>query len=283
MDRIILKTQTLVVGSGLAAYAAAEAALAAKSQTSVLDTAKIDEFPAGAEAVDAVALDKIILYPEGRVAGIMGHQIPDGRKVIVNCDAVILTEEAAKEYESLCTWFGAVKEADGLKKKENGLMLNAEGKDIGGMFIITDPAITGKDGGAYAVFVDETIYARFRKSPMINVEAKIPGEYYLTIVGIPGVPKHHIVIEEKDGILSGMHATENDNQPMQNLRMEDGYLCWDLWSGTTSSELFTFHVKSYSGTWLGGTWRIDTENAQRTPVMMESAVKRNPFGPPPEK
>lgn len=283
MNRIIMKTQSLVVGAGSVAATAAQASMNAGAETIMLHGGKLTDVPQGAEVVEGVKLDKIILYPEGRVAGVMGHQTGDGRKVIVNCDAVILTGEAVKEYKPLCLAFGAVEADGGLKTRENGLMVNGEGKDIGGMFVVTDPQLSGGDGGKYAVFVDETIYARFRKMPMVHKEPTIPGEYYLTILGIDGVPKHHIVIEEKDGVLTGMHATENDNQPMQDLRIENGYLCWNLWSGTTSSELFTFQVKCYSNTWLGGTWRIDTENAHRTPVMMEPTVKSGPFGAPPEK
>ena len=283
MDRIIKKTQTLVVGSGAGAIAAAEAASGTGSQVAMLDQAAV-QAPQGVEAVSGVLLDKIILYPEGRVAGVMGHQVSDGIKVIVNTDTVLLTPEAAAQYRELCVRFGAVPEQNGLKAKENGLLQSPEGKDIGGVFVITDPTVSGRDGGAYAVWVDENIYARFRRNPMVETEPTIEGEYYLTILGMPGVPRHHVVIENRDGVLTGVHETENDSQPMQELRMEDGYLCWNLWAGTTSSELFTYHVKCYGGTWLGGTWRIDTENAHHTPVMMENAHPRNPFGgPPPEK
>ena len=107
MDRIIYKTQVLVVGQGGAAVQAAQEALKQKARTMVLDIGALPQIPAGGEGIDHVALDKIILYPEGRVAGVMGHQTGDGRKVIVNCDAVLLTPEAAKAYEGLCLRLGA--------------------------------------------------------------------------------------------------------------------------------------------------------------------------------
>jgi len=282
IDRIIKKTQALVVGSGESALAAASAAVKTGAQVALLDKAPV-QAPPGVEPVGEVVLDKIILYPEGRVAGVMGHQVGGGMKVIVNTDAVLLTPQAAGAYETLCLQFGAVAENGGLKKRENGLLVNGQGKDIGGMYVASDPAASGHAGGEYALWVDENIYARFRKHPMVETEPTVEGEYYLTILGMPGVPKHHVTIENHDGVLSGVHETENDSQPMQDLHMEDGYLCWNLWAGTTSSELFTYHVKCYGGTWLGGTWRIDTENAHHTPVMMENAHPRNPFGPPPEK
>ncbi len=280
MDRIIKKTQALVVGCSAAAREAAATACSAGAQTMMLDAAGITEPIHAVEAVSNVTLDKIILYPEGRVAGVMGHQNADGRKVIVNCDAVVLTPDALAAYQGLCLAFGAVEEAGGLKMKSNGLLLNAEGKEIGGVFVMTSPTETGSAAGAYAVFVDETIYARFRAHPMVHQEPVIEGEYYLTILGMPGVPKHHIVIHNDNGVYSGTHETENDCQTMQNVRMENGYICWDLWSGTTSSELFTFQLKAYGNMFLGGTWRIDMENAHRTPVMMESTKPMNPFGPP---
>ena len=80
MDRIIKKTQTLVVGSGAGAIAAAEAASGTGSQVAMLDQAAV-QAPQGVEAVSGVLLDKIILYPEGRVAGVMGHQVSDGMKI----------------------------------------------------------------------------------------------------------------------------------------------------------------------------------------------------------
>ena len=283
MDRIIHKTQTLVVGNGPDAAAAAAAAFKAGAQTAILDSSAVQTAPEGVLVVDCVELDKIILYPEGRVAGVMGHQLSDGTKVIVNTDAVLLTAAAAEAYRNLCEQFGASAEDGNLRLTGHGQMISTSGKEIGGVFIIGNPAETGRTGGAYSVMIDETIYARFRKNPMVEKDPVIPGEYLLTIIGIPGIPKHKVVITEQDGILSGTHTTENDSQPMLDLHMEEGYLCWNLWAGTTSSELFTYHVKAYGDTWLGGTWRIDTENAQHTPVMMENAHPRNPFGPPPEK
>lgn len=278
MDRIIKKTQALVVGAGPEAIAAAVSAKQAGVEVAILDAETVQGAPEGITTVDAVVLDKIILYPEGRVAGVMGHQTDDGMKVIVNTDAVLLTPDAAKVYEALCVQFGAVVTNGSIQVKADGLMVNAEGKNIGGMFVINEAS--GKAGGEYAAWVDQNIYARFREHPMVNEAPKIEGEYYLTIMGMPGVPKHHILIENRDGILSGTHETENDLQPMQDLHMEDGYLCWNLWAGTTSSELFTYHVKPYGQMFLGGTWRIDMDNAHRTPVMMESAHPHNPFGPP---
>lgn len=282
MDRIIHKTQALIVGAGPEAAAAAAAARKTGAQTAILDSAVVRDAPEDVTAVNGVVLDKIILYPEGRVAGVMGHQRSDGMKVIVNTDAVLLTPAAADTYRELCRQFGAAVTDGGIRQTDQGQMVDTSGKEIGGMYVIGDPAATGQAGGAYAVMIDETIYARFRKNPMVEKEPTIPGEYLLTIIGIPGIPKHKVVITEQDGVLTGTHTTENDSQPMLDLHMEDGYLCWNLWAGTTSSELFTYHVKAYGDTWLGGTWRIDTENAQHTPVMMENAHPRNPFGPPPE-
>ena len=283
MDRIIKKVQALVVGSSEDARLAAMEAARAGAQVGILDEATIADAPEGILAVDGVVLDKIILYTEGRVAGVMGHQVSDGMKVIVNTDAVLLTAAAARTYQDLCVQFGAAVKAGGIQVEQDGQIMGISGKAVGGMYVIDDPVATGKAGGEYAVMIDKTIYARFRENPMVEKEPTIAGEYLLTILGIPGIPKHKVTITEKDGVLSGTHTTENDTQPMLELHMEDGYLCWNLWAGTTSSELFTYHVKAYGDTWLGGTWRIDTENAQHTPVMMENAHPRHPFGPPPEK
>lgn len=274
MDRIIYKTQVLVVGQGGAAVQAAQEALKQKARTMVLDIGALPQIPAGGEGIDHVALDKIILYPEGRVAGVMGHRTGDGRKVIVNCDAVLLTPEAAKAYEGLCLRLGAVPEEGTLRRNQDGLLQNAAGEDIGGVFVIGDPAGTGRAGGRYGIFVDETIYARFRAHPMVHREPELGGVYALTILGLTGVPKHKITLKNEKGIFSGTHETENDCQVMQNVRMENGYLCWELWSGTTSSELFTFQLKPYGNMLLGGTWRVDMENAHRTPVMMEPVDDR---------
>lgn len=274
MDRIIYKTQALVVGQGADGVSAARAALEEGAKTMLLDAEALAQLPPEVEGIGQVALDKIILYPEGRVAGVMGHRTQDGRKVIVNCDAVLLTREAAKTYEKLCLQFGGVLEDGTLRRNQKGLLQNEAGKDIGGVFVVDDPAAAGRAGGSYAVFVDETIYARFRAHPMVHREPELGGVYYLTILGMHGVPKHKITLKNENGTLSGTHETENDCQVMQNVRMEHGYLCWDLWSGTTSSELFTFQLKPYGDMLLGGTWRIDMENAHRTPVMMEPIEKR---------
>lgn len=284
VDRIIIKTQAAVIGDSTGAVRAAKTAVdtgarvALVSKSDVPDRALLTGL--GIEVFEKTDVHKIIFYPEGRVAGIMCSRIDDKRKIIINGDAFALDTQAATDYAKLFEDFGA-RIVDGTPlTRQAGLVVCETDKSISGVYIIDNPDETGRAAGVYALDVDRRIYSRFRGKPMERIEPVFTGDFMLTIIGMPDVPKHKISIREQDGALTGTHETENDLQDMQNVRVEDEWLCWNLWSGTTSSELFTFQLMSYSDVWLGGTWRIDTENALRTPVMMQRVkpVPDNPQG-----
>ena len=251
MDREIHNTTVLVIGM---APAETRSALAQAG----LDVLTLDEIAPGAR------VKKFIAYAAGNIAGVFGEKA-DGQTLIVNAHVMLLDTAGA---EGLLP---ALKHVDvsAVQTGKGGQAQRASGAALPGVYWM-GPDFAPDAAVAYA----QERLAHFIEAGKVMNRPRvmhIGGSYSLDILRPKLKVPHKLLIQNENGLITGTHITENDSQTMQNLSFDGQYLTWNAYSGTTSSELFTYRLEVFDDILLGATWRIDGSGpaAFKSPVVAE--------------
>ena len=251
MDREIHNTTVLVIGK-------APAAVQSGLVRAGLDVIALNELAPGAR------IKKFIAYSAGNIAGILGEKA-DGRKLIVNAHVMLLDTAGA---EWLLPALDSVDVA-AVQTGDGGQAQLASGAALPGVYWM-EPDFAPDAAIAYA----QERLAHFSEAGKIMNRPRvmhIGGTYSLDILRPKLKVLHKLLIQNENGRLTGTHITENDSQTMQGLSFDGQYLTWNAYSGTTSSELFTYKLEVFDDILLGATWRIDGPGpaAFKSPVVVE--------------
>ena len=251
MDRVIHNTAVLIMGD-------VPEAVYAGLREHTIDTLLLSE------AAPGCSVTKFIRYAAGNIAGIFGFQADD-RKLIVNTHGILLSAAAAKQFAQPLSAAGV---SDPPRTSCGQVLLNT-GEVLPGVYL-ADEAF---DPTQLISYVQQRINHFKRAGEVMNRprEIHIGGEYALDILRPKLKVLHKLLIQNDNGHLCGTHITENDSQPMQDLRFDGEYLSWNAYSGTTSSELFTYKLQVFDDILLGATWRIDGDQQApfKSPVLAE--------------
>lgn len=254
MDREIHNTTVLVIGS-VGPYV-----LAALKERA-LDTLALADIAPGA------TVKKFIRYAAGNFAGIFGARA-DGFKLIVNAHVVLVGMDAVAELTEVLADVGI-----GPPVTDQGQALLVSGDVLPGVYLVGE---NFDSAGAIAYALERLAhFQRAGESMNRPREMHIGGVYTLDILRPKLKVLHKLFISNDKGTLTGTYVTENDSQPMQDLACDGQYLTWNAYSGTTSSELFTYRLELFDDILLGATWRIDggCKAVFKSPVVVERIQK----------